>query len=72
MVIKRSISIKGHKTSYSLEDAFYDELLEIARNEDIPLARLVARIDRERSPDINLSSALRLHVLKTLKNRLED
>ena len=64
---KRSITIQGHRTSYSLEDAFQNELQQIADRENIPLARLIARIDRERSPGTNLSSALRIHVLEDIK-----
>ncbi|WP_075996820.1 ribbon-helix-helix domain-containing protein [Salaquimonas pukyongi] len=66
---KRSISIQGHRTSYSLEDAFQAELQKIAGQEGISVARLIARIDRERSRGINLSSALRLHVLEYLKQQ---
>ncbi len=67
MVIKRSISIQGHRTSFSIEDEFYSELLRIAHELEIPLSRLIARIDRERIPGQNLSSALRLDVLENLK-----
>lgn len=66
---KRSITIQGHRTSYSLEDAFQNELQQIADREEIPLARLIARVDRERGAGINLSSALRIHVLEDLRQR---
>ena len=69
---KRSITIQGHRTSYSLEDAFQNELQQIADRENIPLARLIARIDRERSPGTNLSSALRIHVLENVKLRCPE
>ena len=69
---KRSITIQGHRTSYSLEDAFQNELQQIADRENIPLARLIARIDRERSPGTNLSSALRIHVLEDIKLRYPE
>ena len=68
---KRSITIEGHRTSYSLEDAFQDELQKIADREQIPLARLIARIDRERATGTNLSSALRIHVLEDLRQRCD-
>jgi predicted DNA-binding ribbon-helix-helix protein len=61
-VIRRSIVLKGHKTSISLEDAFWTGLKEIARERSITLGELVAGIDAERSTT-NLSSALRLYVL---------
>ncbi|MCB1423794.1 MAG: ribbon-helix-helix domain-containing protein [Nitratireductor sp.] len=69
---KRSITIQGHRTSYSLEDAFQSELQQIADRENIPLARLITRIDRERSTGTNLSSALRIHVLEDVKLRCSE
>lgn len=67
-VTKRSISIRGHRTSFSIEQPFYDDLLRIAAQKDIALARLVGEIDEARSRDTNLSSALRLHVLDWYRN----
>jgi predicted DNA-binding ribbon-helix-helix protein len=61
-VIKRSIVIAGHKTSVSLEDAFWRGLKEIAGGRDMTLSELVAAIDSERQHG-NLSSAIRLYVL---------
>jgi predicted DNA-binding ribbon-helix-helix protein len=61
-VIKRSIVIAGHKTSVSLEDAFWRGLKEIAIGRDKALSDLVAEIDTGR-PHGNLSSAIRLFVL---------
>ena len=61
-VIKRSIVIAGHKTSVSLEDAFWKGLKEIAVGRDKTLSDLVAEIDTGR-PHGNLSSAIRLFVL---------
>ncbi|MPZ58397.1 MAG: aryl-sulfate sulfotransferase [Rhizobiales bacterium] len=61
-VVKRSIVIAGHKTSVSLEDAFWQSLKEIARQRDITLSDLVASIDSDRRHG-NLSSAIRLFVL---------
>jgi predicted DNA-binding ribbon-helix-helix protein len=71
IVRKRSVTIGGHRTSYSVEDAFHDELARIAAERRISLAALVAEIDAARQPDANLSSALRLHVLEHLKARAE-
>jgi predicted DNA-binding ribbon-helix-helix protein len=62
-VIKRSIVIAGHKTSVSLEDAFWNGLKEIAVSQHATLSDLVAGIDSER-PHGNLSSAVRLFVLR--------
>ena len=61
-VIKRSIRIDGHKTSVSLEDAFWRGLKEIARGQQATLSNVVAEIDKSRQHG-NLSSAIRLFVL---------
>lgn len=61
-VIKRSIVIAGHKTSVSLEEAFWRSLKDIARGRDVTLSELVASIDSNRRHG-NLSSAIRLFVL---------
>jgi predicted DNA-binding ribbon-helix-helix protein len=70
-VIKRSIVIGGHKTSVSLEDAFWQGLKEIAGGRDVTLSDLVATIDTERQHG-NLSSAVRLFVLDFYRNQLSD
>ena len=62
LVTKRSIVIAGHKTSVSLEDAFWKGLKEIASERDVTLSEMVATIDSGR-PEGNLSSAIRLFVL---------
>ncbi len=61
-VVKRSIVIAGHKTSVSLEDAFWEALKEIAGGRRMTLSDLVATIDSARTQG-NLSSAIRLFVL---------
>jgi predicted DNA-binding ribbon-helix-helix protein len=61
-VVKRSIVIAGHKTSVSLEDAFWKGLKEIATGREKTLSDLVASIDTDRRHG-NLSSAIRLFVL---------
>jgi predicted DNA-binding ribbon-helix-helix protein len=62
LVVKRSIVIAGHKTSVSLEDAFWQGLKEIAGKRHTSLSDMVAAIDSERQYG-NLSSAIRLFVL---------
>lgn len=64
-IVKRSLSIAGHRTSVSLEDGFWNELRALARREGLSISGLVARIDAGRN-GVNLSSALRMHVLDTL------
>jgi predicted DNA-binding ribbon-helix-helix protein len=61
-VVKRSIVIAGHKTSVSLEDAFWKGLKDIAGDRHVTLSDLVASIDTDRKHG-NLSSAIRLFVL---------
>ncbi len=63
---KYSITIAGHRTSVSLEEAFWTGLGEAARAEGISRAALVTRIDKKRKTR-GLSSALRLHVLEFYK-----
>ncbi|TPI39880.1 aryl-sulfate sulfotransferase [Mesorhizobium sp. B3-1-9] len=66
-VEKRSVTIRGHRTSFSLEQPFYDDLIAIAGQRSLSLAALVAEIDETRTRDANLSSALRLYVLAWAK-----
>ncbi|AMS41769.1 ribbon-helix-helix domain-containing protein [Aminobacter sp. NyZ550] len=67
LVEKRSVTIRGHRTSYSLEKPFYDDLLAISAARDMTLAALVAEVDTQRPREANLSSALRLFVLEQAK-----
>ena len=64
---KRSVSIRGHRTSLSLEDIFWDELAQIAKERGQSVAGLITEIDRAR--DTGLSSAVRLYVVKSLKQK---
>jgi predicted DNA-binding ribbon-helix-helix protein len=66
---KRSVTIDGHHTSVSLEDAFWAELSAIAQARGVSLNALVAEIDHARPAPGNLSSALRLYVLDELRRR---
>ena len=67
-VVKRSLVIADHKTSVSLEDAFWKGLKDIANDRGVSLSDLVATIDTERMHG-NLSSAIRLFVLDHYRNR---
>ncbi|MCG6856447.1 MAG: ribbon-helix-helix domain-containing protein [Salaquimonas sp.] len=64
MLKKRSVTIRGHATSYSIEDEFQDALREISRERGRPVAAIIAGIDARRPPGTNLSSAIRIFVLK--------
>ena len=66
-VIKHSIVIDGHKTSVSLEDAFWSDLKKIAKAQGVTLSTMVAEIDKTRQRG-NLSSAIRLYVLDQIRN----
>ncbi|WPO41588.1 ribbon-helix-helix domain-containing protein [Tardiphaga sp. 42S5] len=61
-VVKRSIVVAGHKTSVSLEEAFWTALKEIAGMRRITMSQLVGEIDKNRQQN-NLSSAIRLYAL---------
>ena len=67
-VVKRSIVIAGHKTSVSLEDAFWLGLKEIGGGRGMTLSEMVASIDKDRHHR-NLSSGIRLFVLDYYRNR---
>ena len=69
-VVKRSIVIAGHKTSVSLEDAFWKGLKEIAESRDASLSDLVSTIDSDRQHG-NLSSAIRLFVLDHYRSQVQ-
>ncbi len=62
---KRSVEIAGHRTSLTLEEAFWRALRRFAANDGISINKLIERIDRERQG--NLSSAVRVYVLERLE-----
>ena len=69
---KHSVSIAGHRTSVTLEAAFWETLTEIAQQRQTTVAGLIAEIDGARAVDPaapNLSSAIRVFVLRTLSFR---
>jgi predicted DNA-binding ribbon-helix-helix protein len=68
-IVKRSVSIAGHRTSISLEEPFWASLREIADRDKISVQALIGRIDAERGEQ-NLSSAIRVFVLTDLRQRL--
>ena len=67
--VKRSLTLHGHRTSVSLEEAFWQEFRRLAAQDGLPLNQLAERIDEERG-DIGLASAIRVFVLeRTLAER---
>ena len=69
MIRKHSATLHGHRTSFTLEDVFWDELKLIAESRQISLAGLIAEIDDNREAESNLSSALRVYVLQWIKSQ---
>ena len=66
---KHSLTLRGHRTSVSLEDAFWEEFRGIASRQNIPINNLAAQIDESRGTSMGLASAIRLFVLEDLKKR---
>lgn len=63
---KISISLSGHQTSISLEKEFFDVLKIIAQQQQTSVASIIKHIDDERKPESNLSSEIRIWILKQL------
>ncbi|KNG95437.1 ribbon-helix-helix domain-containing protein [Pseudaestuariivita atlantica] len=70
--VKRSLTLKGHRTSVSLEDAFWREFRNIADEKGMPINALAAEIDAARDLDTGLASAIRLYVLDHLRAQVGD
>ena len=69
-MLKKSVVIAGrHQTSISLEDEFYAELENIAKEKNMSINGLVTEIDSKREHE-NLSSAIRVYILKYLKEKI--
>ena len=69
-IVKRSVAIGGHRTSVSLEDAFWKGLREIARRWHITPSELIEEIKANRKKGTNLSSAIRLFVLEVYQDQI--
>ncbi|MAM25234.1 MAG: aryl-sulfate sulfotransferase [Rhodobacteraceae bacterium] len=70
--VKHSVTLRGHRTSISLEAAFWDELRKIAARRDLPINALVAEIDEAREMDTGLASAIRVHILSDLRAQVAE
>lgn len=68
--VKHSVTLRGHRTSISLEALFWNELRQIALDKSMPINALVAEIDVARGAESGLASAIRVYVLQALKDRL--
>ena len=63
--VKRSVVVSGHRTSVSLETPFWEVLTQIATDQNMSINKLITEVDRQR--DGNLSSAIRIYVLRRLQ-----
>lgn len=61
--VKRSLTLKGHRTSVSLEDEFWQAFRSIAKEKNQPINALAAEIDVNRDPEVGLASAIRVFIL---------
>ena len=68
---KHSVKIAGHSTSISLEPEFWAELVGLAEEQELSINDLITEIDTMRDQG-NLSSAIRIYVLKTLKEKVKN
>ncbi len=62
--VKHSVTLKGHRTSVSLEAAFWDAFRDLARARGLSLNELAAEVDAGREGDVGLASAIRVFVLR--------
>ena len=67
--VKHSLTLNGHRTSVSLEAAFWDAFRDIATARGQTLNALAAEIDANRADDIGLASAIRVFVLRQFTGR---
>jgi predicted DNA-binding ribbon-helix-helix protein len=70
MLVKRSVSLAGHRTSIALEPEFWAEVERLAKDNGVSLAAFIRTIDEGRAPESNLASQLRLAVLADLNTQL--
>ena len=68
--VTRSLTLRGHRTSVSLEDVFWRAFREIAAEQGQPINALAAEIDESRGMDVGLASAIRVFVLKHYQDRV--
>ncbi|MCX8953067.1 ribbon-helix-helix domain-containing protein [Ruegeria sp. NA] len=68
--IKRSLTLKGHRTSVSLEDEFWRAFRDIAKEKDQPINALAAQIDVDRDPETGLASAIRVFILNWYRDKV--
>ena len=67
--VKRSLTLRGHRTSVSLEEAFWKEFRTIADEKNLSINELAALVDVERGVESGLASAIRVYILREVKAR---
>lgn len=67
--VKRSLTLRGHRTSVSLEDTFWRAFRDIAAEKGKPINALAAEIDEARGMDVGLASAIRVYILTYYQDR---
>jgi predicted DNA-binding ribbon-helix-helix protein len=65
--VKRSLTLQGHRTSVSLEAAFWQEFRRLAAAENKSVNHLASELDAQRTPPGSLASAIRVYVLEAVK-----
>ena len=70
--VKRSLTLRGHRTSVSLEDEFWNAFRQIAASRGVPLNALAAEIDDTRGLEAGLASAIRVFVLRELQSKIRQ
>ncbi|WP_108483968.1 ribbon-helix-helix domain-containing protein [Oceaniglobus ichthyenteri] len=66
---KHSLTLRGHRTSVSLEDDFWHAFRAIAAENNRPINDLAAEIDAERTPETGLATAIRLYVFRAVRDK---
>lgn len=66
--VKHSLTLRGHRTSVSLEDEFWQAFVAIAKEQNKPINELASEIDEVRGTDAGLASAIRVFVLNHYRN----
>jgi predicted DNA-binding ribbon-helix-helix protein len=69
---KHSLTLRGHRTSVSLEDEFWQAFCQISKDKSLPINALAAEIDVDRGLEFGLASAIRLYVLRYYRNKSTD
>ena len=67
--VKHSLTLRGHRTSVSLEESFWRAFRDIASEQNKPINQLAAEIDAARGTEAGLASAIRVYVLHHFRDR---